>query len=94
MVVRESNEFPSTQDAASCSGKDFKSNQPFFPVPKYNYMFERLPEDLLVQCPRCKTMETVCIKDEALVNTRKFHISDGKIFHDCGSVKPCFLHRF
>ena len=94
MVVRESNEFLSTKDVASWSGKDFKSNRPRFPAPKYNFVFERLPEDFLVQCPGCKTMETVCIKDGALINTRKFHINDGKIFHDCGSVKPCFLHRF
>jgi hypothetical protein len=49
-------------------------------------------QDLLVQCPKCKTFETLQFIGDNLAPCRKFFQRDGKIFHDCGSGEPCHLH--
>jgi hypothetical protein len=50
------------------------------------------PRDVLVQCPKCKTFETLQFVEGALSPCRKFSQKDGKIYHDCGSDLPCRLH--
>lgn len=60
------------------------------PVPKIR--FAPVPRDVLVQCPKCKTMETLQFIGPTLLRSRKFHQRDGRIFHDCGSDQPCRLH--
>ena len=60
------------------------------PAPKIR--FAPVPRDVLVQCPKCKTMETLQFMGPTLLRSRKFHQKDGRIYHDCGSDKPCRLH--
>ena len=57
--------------------------------------FRFMPEfvECVVQCPKCKTMETVEIVGSRLLPCRKFYKKDGNIYHDCGSDRPCHLHR-
>jgi hypothetical protein len=45
-------------------------------------------------CPNCKNMETIWLNDDdnSLQSERKYHQSEGHIFHDCGSAKPCKLY--
>lgn len=51
------------------------------------------PYDVLVQCPKCKTVETLQFVGDTLTPSRKFYQSDGRVYHDCGSEQPCRLHR-
>ena len=49
-------------------------------------------EELFASCPLCKTFETVWVNGDKLLPTRRFQQGDdGKIYHDCGSEKPCLL---
>ena len=51
-------------------------------------------EDIIAQCPLCKTIETVTVGgDSQLITTRKFYQSGKKIYHKCGSAQPCRLFR-
>jgi hypothetical protein len=54
--------------------------------------FAPKPRDIMVQCPRCKTVETLQFVEDTLSPCRKFFQRDGKVFHDCGSEQPCHLH--
>ncbi len=47
--------------------------------------------EFLVSCRGCMTFETIWLKGEVLVPTRKFTQTEkGKVYHDCGlSDKPC-----
>ncbi len=48
--------------------------------------------EFLARCPRCQTLETVWLKGDVLMPTKKFKQShDGKVYHDCGSDKACRL---
>ena len=49
--------------------------------------------DIVAQCPNCKTVETLQFVEDRLTPCRKFSQKDGKIYHDCGSILPCRLHR-
>ncbi len=49
--------------------------------------------ELLVYCPKCKTLETLWFDNGHLVQTRKFDQNDGRVYHDCGSEEACRLHR-
>jgi len=60
------------------------------PGPKIR--FAPVPRDVLVQCPKCKTMETLQFIGPTLLRCRKFYQKDGRIYHDCGSDRPCRLH--
>ncbi|MDD4859711.1 MAG: hypothetical protein PHR56_05850 [Dehalococcoidales bacterium] len=54
------------------------------------------PEDeteLVAFCPGCKTLETLWFSEGRLMTTRRFHEENGQVFHNCGSTKPCRLHR-
>jgi hypothetical protein len=55
--------------------------------------FEPEPIDVLAQCPKCKTVETLQFLNGKLMRSRKFFETDGKVFHDCGSSLPCRLHK-
>jgi len=50
--------------------------------------------EFIISCPKCRTLETVWLaEDGQLIPTRKFSQSDGHIYHDCGSIKPCQLYH-
>ena len=51
-------------------------------------------DELVVFCPKCKTLEMLYFTGERLMPTRKFHQEDGKVYHGCGSSEPCRLYRF
>ncbi len=51
------------------------------------------PVDVLAQCPKCKTVETVQVVGDMLTRCRKFSQRGEHIYHDCGSEDPCRLHR-
>ena len=48
--------------------------------------------EVIVQCPKCKTMETVEVIGDTLLRCRKFYQRESDIYHDCGSTQPCILH--
>src|SRR4030042_1088895 len=51
-------------------------------------------EDIIAQCPLCKTIETITVGgDGQLFTTRKFYQSGRNIYHKCGSAQPCRLFR-
>ena len=50
-------------------------------------------DEVVTFCPGCKTLETLYLSGGQLTPTRKFNQSDGHIYHDCGSIKPCQLYR-
>ncbi len=49
--------------------------------------------ELIVCCPKCKTMETLLFANDWLMQTRKFTQNGDAVYHDCGSVEPCRLYR-
>ena len=49
--------------------------------------------ELLVFCPKCKTLEMLWFDNGYLMQTRKFDQTDGQVYHDCGSNQPCRLYR-
>ena len=55
--------------------------------------FEPQPYELIAQCPKCKTVETLQFVEDTLTTSRKFFQKGDKIYHDCGSELPCRLHR-
>jgi hypothetical protein len=54
--------------------------------------FKPAPNDVLAQCPKCKTVETLQFVGQTMSPARKFSQKDGRVYHDCGSDKPCRLH--
>ena len=55
--------------------------------------FEPVPSDVIVQCPKCKTVETLQFVGQTMLRSRKFSQRDGQVYHDCGSEQPCRLRR-
>lgn len=49
--------------------------------------------EVVVFCPHCKALQTVQISGSRLLPTRKFHQEGARIFHDCGSTRPCRLYN-
>ena len=48
--------------------------------------------ELLASCPECKTFETLWFKGDVLTPTKRFAQGlDQRVYHDCGSHKPCWL---
>lgn len=43
-------------------------------------------------CPQCKALQTVWIDGNTLMPTRKFIQEGSRIYHDCGSRRPCRLY--
>jgi hypothetical protein len=50
------------------------------------------PQDVLVQCPKCKTVETLQFVEDRLIPSQKFSQKDNRIYHACGSNMPCRLY--
>jgi len=59
----------------------------------HKVQFAPTPYDILAQCPKCKTVETLQFIGRRLTPSRKFRQVEGRIYHDCGSQQPCRLHR-
>jgi len=51
-------------------------------------------DEVIVVCPKCKTLETLWLSSRFLVPTRKFRQYGNQVFHDCGSNEPCCLYHF
>jgi len=49
--------------------------------------------ELVVFCPGCKTLETLWFNNGRLMQARKFNQRGERVFHDCGTPKPCRLFR-
>lgn len=49
-------------------------------------------DELIAQCPSCKTMETVYFSSGKLVSTLKFYSDDSRVYHKCGSSEACRLY--
>jgi len=62
-------------------------------INKRNQMirYEPVPYDMLAQCPKCKSLETVQFINHTLAKRSRFYQKDGKVYHDCGSDRPCQL---
>ncbi len=55
--------------------------------------YEPVPYDMLAQCPKCKSIETVQFVNNILTKRSRYFQKDGKVYHDCGSDRPCQLFR-
>lgn len=52
------------------------------------------PDEVVAQCPSCKTLETLLISSDGhLITTRKFYQNEKGVYHDCGATEPCRLCR-
>jgi hypothetical protein len=51
-------------------------------------------DEVIVVCPKCKTLETLWLSSGFLVPTRKFRQYENRVFHDCGSTEPCCFYHF
>ena len=51
-------------------------------------------DEVIVVCPKCKTLETLWFSAGLLVATRKFRQSGRQVYHDCGSDEPCCFYHF
>jgi phage FluMu protein Com len=49
--------------------------------------------EVVVFCPQCKAIQTVQISGSRLTPTRKFTQVGTRIYHDCGSNRPCRLYH-
>ena len=49
-------------------------------------------DDVMAQCPRCHTLETLQFAGSILAPCRRFSQRDGLVYHDCGSSLPCRLY--
>lgn len=48
--------------------------------------------EVLSCCPKCKNLETLQFSDGSMIATKKYtQKSNGEVYHDCGSGKPCML---
>ena len=65
----------------------------FQPLEKNKIRFQPVPIDVLVQCPKCKTVETLQFIRGKLLPCPKFSQVDGKVYHACNSNLPCKLYR-
>ncbi len=51
------------------------------------------PNEFVVICPKCKTIETLLFSGGHLLENRKFSERNGSVYHDCGSAAPCRCYR-
>ncbi len=50
-------------------------------------------DELLVKCPGCKALDSLAFENYELIFDRKYHQDhSGKVYHDCGTSKPCLLY--
>ena len=63
---------------------------------QYNTLYSHLQieTELMVCCPKCKTLETVYFSRGQVMPTQKFHQENQKLYHDCGSTIPCKLFHY
>lgn len=47
--------------------------------------------ELQASCPGCATLETLWFHGGVLRPTSRFVQTDGRIYHDCGTPKPCLV---
>ena len=47
--------------------------------------------DQVATCPGCATIETLNFRGSSLFPTKRFSQRDGRVYHDCGTDKPCRL---
>ncbi len=64
------------------------------PLPVRQVMVPPSGVDVLVTCPACKTIETLTMVGGVPQRSGKFTVRDGVVYHDCGTDRPCRLHRF
>ena len=48
-------------------------------------------EEVGVFCPKCKTFETLWFIPGVAIRAQRFRQEGDRIYHDCGSDKPCRL---
>jgi hypothetical protein len=46
-------------------------------------------KEIATFCPNCKSLQTLMFSRGKLVGQRRYHQSNGHVYHDCGSDKPC-----
>lgn len=51
-------------------------------------------DEVIVVCPKCKTLETLWLSAGFLIPTRKFRQNGNRVYHDCGSNEPCDFYHF
>jgi hypothetical protein len=49
--------------------------------------------EIMAFCPGCKTLETLRVNSDSLIQTSKFNQQDDQVFHGCGTPVPCRLYR-
>ena len=63
------------------------------PQRKREFDFSSLrAKEITAFCPHCKTIETLWLGDNRLMETRKFSQMGRQIYHDCGGSEPCRLY--
>lgn len=58
------------------------------------YSHLQIETEIMVCCPKCKTLETVYFSRGQVMPTQKFHQENQKLYHDCGSTIPCKLFHY
>ena len=51
------------------------------------------PDEYMVQCPACKTLETLFFTNGQLIPNRRFFAWNDKIYHACGTDRPCRIFK-
>ena len=54
---------------------------------------DNLSGEVMAHCPVCKAFQTLWLTNGRLMATRKFRQDGNRIYHDCGSIKPCQIYR-
>jgi hypothetical protein len=63
-------------------------------VPENGHDINSSLDEVIVVCPKCKTLETLWFSSGFLVPTRKFRQYGNQVYHDCGSTEPCTFYHF
>jgi hypothetical protein len=50
------------------------------------------PAEVMAFCPACKAFQTVWLRGDRLMSTRRFTQQGDQIYHSCGSEQPCLLY--
>ncbi len=51
-----------------------------------------LSGEVMAFCPECKAVQTLVINKGQLIQTRKYIQQENRVYHDCGSSRPCKLY--
>ncbi|MDO8577697.1 MAG: hypothetical protein Q7R50_00755 [Dehalococcoidales bacterium] len=49
--------------------------------------------EVMAFCPECKVLQAIWINEGTLVPTRKFSQIGSRVYHECGSSRPCRLYN-